>query len=160
MGKVTRSLSAGYTIVEFIVVIAVIGILAALAFTGITNSQARARDAERVADMNTLHSRLEEYHNDKGGYPNTFTATTFAGIDPEALKDPNGNSITISSTVSDQAAARAVASPTGSGAQYIYIPYPTGCTAITCTGYVLKSYIEQPNGDIPNPYARYGLNNN
>jgi prepilin-type N-terminal cleavage/methylation domain-containing protein len=149
----------GYTIIELLIVIVVIGILSALGFSAIQNSQARSRDTERVTDIDNLHSKLEAYYSDNGGYPNTFTVSTFSGLSPEALKDGNGVSIVMSSPVSDQAAALSSSNPTAS-ANYKYIPYPTGCTAITCTGYILKSYIEQPTPDVPNPYIRYGLNNN
>lgn len=149
----------GYTVVELLVVIVVIGLLAGVVLGGIQNSQAKSRDTQRVTDIDTLRGQLEAYYSDKGGYPNTFTAATFYRTDPLALKDPNGVSITISSPASSQSAALAAANP-GSSANYQYIPYPTGCGAITCTGYVLKSYIEQPNADTPNPYIRYGLNNN
>jgi prepilin-type N-terminal cleavage/methylation domain-containing protein len=150
---------AGYTIIELLIVMIVVAILAGLGFSAIQNSQARSRDTERATDIDNLHSKLEAYYSDNGGYPNTFTVSTFSGLSPEALKDGNGVSIVIASPVADQAAALSSPNPT-SGANYKYIPYPTGCTAITCTGYILKSYIEQPTSDVPNPYVRYGLNNN
>jgi prepilin-type N-terminal cleavage/methylation domain-containing protein len=149
----------GYTVIELIVVIVVVGILSSLMFGAFQGSQGRARDVDRVTDIDNLHSKLEAYYSDNGGYPNTFTASTFPGISPDALKDYQDVSIVIASPASDQAAALASSNPTAS-ANYKYIPYPTGCTAITCTGYILKTYIEQPNGDTPNPYVRYGLNNN
>ncbi len=150
----------GFTIIELLIVIVVIGILSSFAVVGIGDSRARGRDVERTSDIDNLHSKLEEYHSDNGGYPNTFNATTFSGLDPEALKDPNGNAIVINTQVSDQAVAIAAANPTATGASYIYIPYPTSCAAITCTGYVLKSYIERPNSAVPNPYIKRGLSNN
>lgn len=159
MGKTKINNSQGFTIMELVVVMAVIAILAALTFNAIGNAQAKARDSQRAGDLSTLHSRLEEYYNDYGGYPNTFTVSNFPGIDPSALTDPNGVSVTMTSPASDQSAAMAVTNPT-SGANYKYIPYPTGCTAITCTGYVLKSYIEKPDTSNPNPYVTYGLHNN
>ncbi len=149
---------AGFTIMELFVVIVVIGILSTLILNGIQNYRGRSRDTERTSDIDTLRSRLEEYFSDHGGYPNTFTASTFPRIDPLALKDPNGISIVIASPASDQVAA-AAANPTTS-ANYLYSPYPTGCGAATCTGYVLKSYIEQPSAVLPNPYIRYGMNSN
>ncbi len=151
---------AGFTLVELLIVIVVIGILASLVLNNIQGAQGKARDSQRVTDISNLSSKLEEYHNDNGGYPNTFTAATLPGIDPEALKDPLGNSITINAPVSDQVAAVAVAAPTATGASYKYIPYPTGCLATTCTGYVLKSYIEKPTATTLNPYVKKGINNN
>ncbi len=150
----------GFTLVELLIVIVVIGILSSFAIVGIGDSRARGRDVERTSDIDNLHSKLEEYHSDNGGYPNTFNATTFASLDPEALKDPNGNAIVINTQLSNQAVAIAAANPTATGANYVYIPYPSSCTAITCTGYVLKSYIERPNSAVPNPYIKRGLSNN
>lgn len=152
-------LNAGFTIVEMLVVIVVVGILAGLISVAAGDSQKRARDSERVTDIDALHSRLEEFHSDYGGYPNTFTVATFPSLNPEVLKDPSGQDIVINAAVADQFTAQAVANP-GSSANYLYIPYPTGCTAITCTGYVLKSYIENPKPNMPNPYQKTGLSNN
>jgi prepilin-type N-terminal cleavage/methylation domain-containing protein len=152
--------SAGFTIVEMLIVIVVVAILTSLIGVAAGDSRKRARDTERVTDIDTLYSRLEEFRNDYGGYPNTFTASTFPSLNPEVLKDPSGQSIVINSPVANQFAAQAVANPTAGGASYIYTPYPTGCTAITCTGYVLKSYIESPSPNTPNPYEKTGLSNN
>ena len=149
---------AGFTIIELFVVIVVIGVLSAVLLNGISNYRGRSRDTERTSDIDTLRGRIEEYFSDHGGYPNTFTVSTFPSIDPQALKDPNGVSIVIASPATDQVAA-ASANPTTS-ANYLYTPYPTGCGAATCTGYVLKSYIEQPTPALPNPYTRYGINSN
>ena len=154
-----HSLLAGFTVVELLVVMIVIGVLSTVIFTNISDARKRSRDTERASDIDLISSRLEEYYNDKGGYPNTFTAATLGNLDPAILKDPNNVSITIASAASDQYAARAVSNPTSS-ANYKYIPYPSGCNTITCTGYVLKAYIEQPSGKLPDPYTKYGLNNN
>lgn len=154
--NMSKSNMLGYTIIELLVVTLVVGILAGLAFGVLGDSRAKGRDTERVTDIDNLASRLEEYRTDKGGYPSTFSASTFGGLDPEALKDPNGVSIVIASTVSDQVAAQAVASPTSS-ANYKYIPYSCGTT---CTGYVLKGFIEKPNTNLPNPYVKTGISNN
>lgn len=153
---------AGYTLVEIMLVIFVIGLLLAAVINATQSSQARARDSERATDLDNIHSKLEEYFSDNGGYPNTLSGTILKGIgaQPEILKDPAGNTITIVSPVANQVTAMAVANPTDTGAQYKYIPYPTSCGLITCTGYVLKSYIEKPSSVVPNPYIRLGLNNN
>lgn len=149
----------GYTIIELLIVMVVVAILSGLILGSLQGTQAKARDAERAADIDNIRSKLEQYYSDNGGYPNTVNTTLLAVLDPGALVDPEGVSITILSPVADQATARAAANPTSS-ANYKYIPYPTGCTTITCTGYVLKTYIEQPTANTPNPYAVYGLNNN
>jgi prepilin-type N-terminal cleavage/methylation domain-containing protein len=150
---------SGFTLIELLIAIVVIAILSGLVLGSLQGTQAKARDNERAADIDNIRSKLEQYYSDNGGYPHTLSTSLLAVLDPSALVDPGGVSIAIVSPAADQAAARAVASPTSS-ANYKYIPYPTGCSTITCTGYVLKTYIEQPTAVIPNPYAVYGLNNN
>lgn len=155
-----RSLKAqkGFTIIELLIVIAIIAILAGLVLNNFQGAQARARDTHRVTDINTLHSQLEVYFNEHGAYPQAFTAATFRGMDAQALVDPDGNSIVINAAVADETAANAVAAPTTNN-EYQYIAWPTGCTN-NCTGYILRSFIERPGANIPNPYVKRGLQNN
>lgn len=147
----------GFTIIELLIVIAIIAILAGLVLTNFQGAQARARDTHRVTDMNSLHSHLEVYFNEHGAYPQTFTAATFPGIDAAALVDPDGNSIVIHPAVANEAAANAVAAPTTNN-EYQYIAWPTGCTD-NCTGYILRTFIERPGGTLQNPHVKRGLNN-
>lgn len=149
----------GFTIIELLVVIALIGILSSLVFIGVGKSQMRGRDTERAADIDTIHAQLEEYYTDKNGYPNTINSTILPNLPPGALVDPKGTSISILSPVASQAAAQSTTNPTGSP-DYVYIPYPTGCGATNCRGYILKSFIENPTLPMTNPYVRAGLHNN
>ena len=149
----------GFTIVELLIVIVLVGILSSLVFVGIGKSQMRGRDTERAADIDVIHAQLEEYYTDKGAYPDTINRTLLPSLPPEVLVDPLGGSIQIYSPVASQAAAQATANPTGTP-NYAYIPYPTGCGATNCRGYILKSLIENPTLPMTNPYVRAGLHNN
>ena len=149
----------GFTIIELLIVIAIIIILAALVLNNFQGAQAKARDTQRVTDVNNVHSKLEEYYNENNYYPNTFTAATFPGIDAESLKDPKGNTITINAAVADATAANAVNTQSGTN-NYLYIPYNcTGAGNTQCSGYVLKTWIEKPSSTTPNPTVKLGLNN-
>ena len=148
----------GFTIIELLIVIAIIAILAGLVLNNFNGAQAKARDTQRVTDVNNIHSKLEEYYNENNAYPQTFTAATFPGIDAESLKDPDGNSVVINAAVADETAADAVAAPGNTGGEYKYIAFPTGCTN-NCTGYVIKTFVEKPSSVTPNPYRKEGLNN-
>jgi prepilin-type N-terminal cleavage/methylation domain-containing protein len=152
--------SAGFTVAELLIALIIVGILAGLVLFSVQGTQTTSRDSERTTDLETIHGKLEEYFEDKGGYPDSISVSLLNGIDPAAMIDPRGNSITNESPASDQVAAMALAAPTDSGSNYQYIPYPAGCNAITCTGYVLKSYIEKPTPKVHNPYIRTGLHNN
>ena len=60
----------GFTLVELLVVISVIGILATLVTANYLSSQRSARDARRRSDINAFRSALELYANDFAGmYP-------------------------------------------------------------------------------------------
>ena len=158
MFKSLRKVQKGFTIIELLIVIAIIAILAGLVLNNFQGAQAKARDTQRITDINNIHSKLEEYYNENGAYPQTFTAATFPGIDSGSLTDADGTSIVINAAVADEAAADAVANPGNTGGEYKYISFPTGCTN-NCTGYVLKTFVERPGGSTTNPTRKEGLNN-
>lgn len=62
----TRS---GFTIVELLIVIVVIAILAAISIVAYNGVQQRARDSQRVQDMQTITKALELYYIDNGRFP-------------------------------------------------------------------------------------------
>ena len=59
----------GFTIVELLVTIVVIGILAAITIVSYTGISQRSRDSRRDSDVTQVKLALEKYHADKGGYP-------------------------------------------------------------------------------------------
>ena len=151
--------NSGYTIIELVVIMTILAILFTVLFIFIPDSQLRARDKEREADISTLRGRLEEFYQDSGAYPHQITSSTFSRFDPEVLKDPTGQVLVNNTQQANEYAARSYTSPTKAGPQYTYTPYPTGCIN-NCIGYILKSYIEKPSQKTPNPYVVSGLNNN
>ncbi len=135
-----RKQESGFTIVELLIVIVVIGILAALVLNTFQGVQARARDTERTTDINALHTQYEVFFNDNGNYP-TFAqagvAANFPGLDAEALNDPNGNAL-----------QNGAVPATGAGVtdwQYYYAALPALCdngAAGDCTTYTLGVVLE------------------
>jgi prepilin-type N-terminal cleavage/methylation domain-containing protein len=161
MSTTIKKLQQGFTIIELLIVIAIIAILAGLVLNNFQGAQAKARDTQRVTDLNNIHSKLEEYHNDNGGYPQTFDATTFPGIDEQSLVDPRGNNVNILAAAADATAAETAATGgvNATTTNYAYAAYPTGCVT-NCTGYILATYIERPSTTTPDPTIKKGLNNN
>ncbi len=59
----------GFTLIEMLVVIAIIGLLSSTILVGLGDARARARDARRIADIRQIQNGLENYYSDNGFYP-------------------------------------------------------------------------------------------
>lgn len=61
----------GFTLIELLIVVAIIGILAAIAVVNYLNAQIRTRLARTTADMRTIATAMESYKIDNDSYPPT-----------------------------------------------------------------------------------------
>lgn len=59
----------GFTLIEMLIVIAVIAILAGVVLTGVSGFQASARDTRRIGDLRNAQNHLELFYNRCGHYP-------------------------------------------------------------------------------------------
>ncbi|MDO8571250.1 MAG: type II secretion system protein [bacterium] len=73
----------GFTLVELLVAIGIIGILATVVTVSVTQVRARGRDAKRISDINVIKKGLETYAAQRNGYP---------GVDQE-IEIGKGNAI-------------------------------------------------------------------
>lgn len=111
----------GFTLLELLIVIVIIGILALIIVPGLASGPKRARDAQRKSDMRAVKNALETYYNDNNSYP----AGDYSGLGsylvnayiPSMPTDPKST-------------------------PYTYTPTPSGCAAGACTSYVLDATLE------------------
>jgi type II secretion system protein G len=66
----------GFTLLELLIVIVIIGILALLIIPNITSAPKKARDTKRKTDVTTLRKGLEEYFVNNNVYPTALTDLT------------------------------------------------------------------------------------
>ena len=59
----------GFTMIEILVVVTIIGILITLGIRSYNATQVKARDVRRKADLHNMAKPLEAYFNDYGVYP-------------------------------------------------------------------------------------------
>jgi general secretion pathway protein G len=62
----------GFTLVELLVVMAIIGILVAIAVPQLQQAPIRAKEATLREDLFTFRSCLDQFYADKGHYPETL----------------------------------------------------------------------------------------
>ena len=67
--KSSKTEEAGFSLVELLVVIVVIGILAAIAIVSVATAFDRAKQRGTMADMRTISKAIETYATDTGFYP-------------------------------------------------------------------------------------------
>jgi len=67
--KIKQTSQSGFTLIEILVVMVIIGILATIGLGSFQSSQVKSRDATRKSDLKQIGSALETYYNDVGQYP-------------------------------------------------------------------------------------------
>ncbi|MFN3188370.1 MAG: type IV pilin protein [Candidatus Paceibacteria bacterium] len=102
----TLSRKSGFSLMELLVVVAIIGILAMIVYANFNNARATARDEARKVALKEMQLAIELYKAQEGRYPvagcgagTSFTATGcypyIVGLTPDYIselpRDPSGN---------------------------------------------------------------------
>lgn len=59
----------GFTLIEILIVVAIIGLLSSVVLVGLGSFRARGRDARRISDLRQVQSGLELYYAKNQSYP-------------------------------------------------------------------------------------------
>lgn len=78
----------GFTLVELMVVLAVIGILAAIAVPQLLKTPIRAKEAALRENLFTFRTVIDQYHADKGAFPESLEALVSEGYIRKVPFDP------------------------------------------------------------------------
>jgi len=71
-----RKKDSGFTLIELLIVIAIIGILAAIAIPNLLNALQRGKQKRTMADIRNLATAIESYNVDNNQYPIAVTCPT------------------------------------------------------------------------------------
>jgi len=86
MGSGRRS--SGFTLLELIVVISIIGILATIVMPALKDMPRRAAEAALKTDLRTMRDALDQHLGDKGQYPKSLEGLVTAGYLRKIPVDP------------------------------------------------------------------------
>ncbi|MEI7917820.1 MAG: type II secretion system protein [Candidatus Saccharibacteria bacterium] len=162
----------GFTLIELMVVIVVMGALLILNVVNLRGTQVSARDAERKTDVETIILHLDTYYqigsdtgSGLGRYPSTVLSSSSASYMQQTLRDIDTSSLSapgitdptqtfISATNNTQTTAGVTPQPTIS--QYVYQPIQNSgalCTAETqeCRKFNIYYKLETATTDCPGP---------
>ncbi len=79
--------SKGFTLIELLIVVAIIGIIAAIAIPNLLNAIDRGKQKRTMADLRSIGTAVEAYAVDTNFYPTAANATALVGaVEPTYIK--------------------------------------------------------------------------
>lgn len=92
IGRASEWNTKGFTLIELMIVVSIVGILATLAAPSYQSSLIKARETVLRHDLFTLRELLDQHRADQGKYPPSLDGLITAGYLRALPKDPFTNS--------------------------------------------------------------------
>ncbi len=137
----------GFTLIEILIVVAIISILASIVLVGIGPTEQLGRDARRVSDLHQVQTALELYYAKCGNYPGGPVA---GGVCP-GYASAGGYDGLVTSITGSAIGVNAMPNDPQKSKKYYYITTNTG------SSYVLGTTLENINGSVFSGYTAPSL---
>jgi general secretion pathway protein G len=131
---------SGFSLLELLVVMTIIGILAAIAVPALRDSPQRAREATLHEDLFTLRSVIDQYHGDKGSYPPDLASLVSAGYIRKIPIDPMTKSADTWVTALEEAPAADSSGPADTSTTPGIVEIHSGSTGKSLDGTLYKDW--------------------
>ena len=125
----TKNVQKGFTLIELMIVVAIIGILAAIAIPAYSNYTKRAKVTELVTAGSACKASVSEYYQSQGAYPADIDAAGCVSVATDKMSQltltANTGVIQVTSAIS------------GVAGYYELVPTEVGTTGVLewdCTG--------------------------
>jgi prepilin-type N-terminal cleavage/methylation domain-containing protein len=139
----------GFTLIEILIVVAIIAILSSVVLIGLGPTQRAGRDARRISDLRQVQNALELYYNRCGYYP---------GPTPTAASGPCGSFSQVTSDGWKALTATLTSVNTNIGVSTIPLDPTAGHTYYygtngTGSSYIVAATLEDPNNSVFSGYT-------
>ncbi len=139
----------GFTLIEILIVVAIIAILASVVLVGFGPAQRQGRDTRRIADLRQVQNALELYYAKCGYYPGTAQATSPCG----GFSQISSWASLITSLTGSNIGVSQIPNDPSSGKNYLY------GTNIAGSSYTLGAVLEDANNPALQSSATGNVNN-
>jgi prepilin-type N-terminal cleavage/methylation domain-containing protein len=123
----------GFTLIEILIVVAIIAILASVVLVGLGPTQRAGRDARRLSDLREIQNGLELFYNKCGYYPGSIDAS---GACSQAVAPGNWTDL---ATALQGVGVTSLPNDPNANSSYGYFTYDNG------DSYILGAALEDPN---------------
>ncbi|MBI4215560.1 MAG: type II secretion system protein [Parcubacteria group bacterium] len=144
----------GFTLVELLIVVSIIGLLSTLSFVALGSARVKARDAKRLSDVRNIQSALELYFSDNNAYPESDGVEVTIGAGTYKAMTNNGFKAAGDPATETVYMGNVPPNPTPGGADYKYKALNADRTqcpdnSATCAAYSISFSLEQGIPGLP-----------